>query len=116
MVFIGGCAVTDAMRGRCEMAVLETMQRLGQARFVVFGCLAAFPDDLKSVAGGYAGRLHIIPYHESHKLDELNPGIGPLRDCGRESTGRTRPLSAPHGTGRFLCDDRAGLRQSLQLL
>ncbi|MCG6533701.1 MAG: radical SAM protein [Syntrophales bacterium LBB04] len=71
LVFVGGCAVTDVMRGRCERTVLKIMQRLGQARFVVFGCLAAFPEDLQCAVGRNADRLHIIPYQASHKLDEL---------------------------------------------
>jgi len=71
LVFIGGCAVTDMMRGRCAGTVLKSMQRLRQARFVVFGCLAAFPEVLESAAGRDADRLHLIPYQDSRKLDEL---------------------------------------------
>ncbi len=69
LVFIGGCAVTDMMRFRCERAVLEKMQRVRNARFVVFGCLAAFPKGFESAIS--SGRLHIIPYQASSKLDEL---------------------------------------------
>lgn len=71
LVFIGGCAVTDVMRRRCEEAILQSMKRLRHARFVVFGCLAAFPEGLESGSGREADRLHIIPYRASHKLDEL---------------------------------------------
>jgi tRNA A37 methylthiotransferase MiaB len=72
LILIGGCAVTDRMRRRCERTVLETMQRLSNAQFVVFGCLAAFPEGLKSAVGGRdADRLHMIPYKASQRLDEL---------------------------------------------
>ncbi|TFG93235.1 MAG: radical SAM protein [Syntrophobacterales bacterium] len=71
LVFVGGCAVTDLMRSRCEQAILKSMQQLPQARFVIFGCLAAFPEGFRSIAGRDADRLHIIPYHASRKLDEL---------------------------------------------
>ena len=71
LVFIGGCAVTDVMRSRCEDAIFQNMQRLERPRFVIFGCLAAFPESLRSAAGRDADRLSIIPYQESHKLDEL---------------------------------------------
>ncbi len=71
LVFIGGCAVTDGMRTRCERTVLESMERLTQATFVVFGCLAAFPEGLRPPSNRNADRLHIIPYHETGKLDEL---------------------------------------------
>jgi threonylcarbamoyladenosine tRNA methylthiotransferase CDKAL1 len=71
LVFIGGCAVTDVMRGRCEKTILKIMQQPGQARFVVFGCLAAFPEGLRVLLGRESERFHIIPYESSHKLDEL---------------------------------------------
>jgi len=71
LVFIGGCAVTDVMRGRCEKTILRIMQQLGQASFVIFGCLAAFPDELRALLGREGERLRIIPYQSSHKLDEL---------------------------------------------
>lgn len=71
LVFIGGCAVTDLMRLRCEESILKTMQQLRQARFVIFGCLAAFPERFRSIAGRDADRLHIIPYQASRELDEL---------------------------------------------
>ena len=71
LVFIGGCAVTDVMRGRCEKTILKIKQQLGQARFVIFGCLAAFPEELRSLLGRDGERFHIIPYQASHKLDEL---------------------------------------------
>jgi len=71
LVFIGGCAVTDLMRSRCQQAILKAMQELRQARFVIFGCLAAFPEGLRSIAGRNAERLHIIPYQASRDLDEL---------------------------------------------
>jgi len=71
LVFIGGCAVTDVMRGRCEGTILKIMQQQGKARFVVFGCLAAFPKGLQSMAGKDVERLHMIPYQASHRLDEL---------------------------------------------
>src|SRR4030042_796333 len=71
LVFIGGCAVTDVLRGRCEKTILEIKQQLGQARLVIFGCLAAFPEGLRSVVGRDGDRFHIIPYQASYKLDEL---------------------------------------------
>ena len=71
LVFVGGCAVTDTMRNRCEKTILTIMRELGQARLVIFGCLAAFPEALQSSAGKDAERLCIIPYRESRKLDEL---------------------------------------------
>ena len=71
LVFIGGCAVTDLMRSRCEEAILKTMQQLRQARFVIFGCLAAFPEGFRSMVGRDADRLHIIPYQATRELDEL---------------------------------------------
>jgi len=71
VVFIGGCAVTDVMRRRCEGTILEHMQQRDRAHFVVFGCLAAFPQGLQSASRSDNGRLHIIPHQESHKLDEL---------------------------------------------
>jgi threonylcarbamoyladenosine tRNA methylthiotransferase CDKAL1 len=71
LVFIGGCAVTDTMRRRCDDIVVNNILRFTRARFVVFGCLAAFPDDLAAVTGIDRSRLNIIGYKESHKLDEL---------------------------------------------
>jgi len=71
MVFIGGCAVTDLMRSRCEASIVKIMQQLRHARFVIFGCLAAFPEGFRSIAGRDADRLHIIPYQASRELDEL---------------------------------------------
>jgi threonylcarbamoyladenosine tRNA methylthiotransferase CDKAL1 len=71
LVFVGGCAVTDTMRARCEGTVLESMRQLPRARFVVFGCLAAFPEGLQAAAGRDADRLHIVPYREGRRLDEL---------------------------------------------
>ncbi len=71
LVFVGGCAVTDQMRARCEETVLRRMRQLPRAGFVVFGCLAAFPDRLRSAAGREVERLHIIPFRASHELDEL---------------------------------------------
>lgn len=71
LVFIGGCAVTDAMRGRCEGAILKYRRKHAQAHIVVFGCLAAFPEGLQSVAGKDADRFHIISYRASRELDKL---------------------------------------------
>jgi tRNA A37 methylthiotransferase MiaB len=71
LAFIGGCAVTDVMRGRCRGTVLTIIQQLAQARLVLFGCLAAFPEEFRSLTGRDAERLHLIPYQASHKLDEL---------------------------------------------
>jgi tRNA A37 methylthiotransferase MiaB len=71
LVFIGGCAVTDVMRLRCEGTILKEMQQHGRAHFVVFGCLAAFPEGLRAESGTAIDRLHIVPYQESGKLDEL---------------------------------------------
>lgn len=71
LVFVGGCVVTDLMRSRCEQAILKSMQQLREARFIIFGCLAAFPEGLQSTLGRDVDRLHIIPYRASHELDEL---------------------------------------------
>ncbi len=71
LVFVGGCAVTDLMRSRCEETILKTMQQIRIARFVIFGCLAAFPEGFRSIVGRDADRLHIIPYQASRELDEL---------------------------------------------
>ena len=71
LVFIGGCAVTDAMRDRCQDVVLKAMRRFGRASFIVFGCLAAFPEGLQSAINQFPNRLHVIPYEASHRLDEL---------------------------------------------
>ncbi len=71
LVFVGGCAVTDVMRNRCRATIVKLMQQRAHAHFVVFGCLAAFRESLESGVGPSAGRLHIIPYQASHKLDEL---------------------------------------------
>jgi len=71
LVFIGGCAVTDLMRSRCEETILKSMQQLRQAQFIIFGCLAAFPEGFRSIAGRDAHRLHLIPYQASRELDEL---------------------------------------------
>ena len=71
LVFVGGCAVTDQMRSRCEETVLRSIQERRDAHFVVFGCLAAFPDGFLKAAGRDAHRLHLIPYHASRELDEL---------------------------------------------
>ncbi len=71
LVFVGGCAVTDLMRSRCEQAIVKSMQQLPQARFVIFGCLAAFPEGVRLIVGRNADRLHIIPYQASRELDEL---------------------------------------------
>ncbi len=71
LVFIGGCAVTDSMRSRCEETILKSMQQLGQAQFVIFGCLAAFPEGFRSIASRDADRLHLIPYQASSELDKL---------------------------------------------
>ena len=71
LVFVGGCVVTDLMRSRCEQAILKSMQQLREARFVIFGCLAAFPNGLQSTLGRDVDRLHIIPYRASHELEEV---------------------------------------------
>ncbi len=71
LVFIGGCGVTDVMRGRCEKTILRIFQQVGQASFVIFGCLAAFPEELRSLLGLEGDRFQIIPSQASHRLDEL---------------------------------------------
>jgi threonylcarbamoyladenosine tRNA methylthiotransferase CDKAL1 len=71
LVLVGGCAVTDTMRSRCEEIVLKSFAGNENATFVVFGCLAAFPDILATGSRAQAGRLVIIPYGESHILDDL---------------------------------------------
>jgi tRNA A37 methylthiotransferase MiaB len=70
LVFIGACVVTDAMRERCEAAIAEWMRGLPRARFIVFGCLAAFPKTLRA-AFADRQRLRFIPYHDSAALDAL---------------------------------------------
>jgi ribosomal protein S12 methylthiotransferase len=70
LVFIGGCAVTDAMRGRCEEAIRELAVCREPARVVVFGCLAAFPENF--LPGNAAeNRISLIPFRESRTLDNL---------------------------------------------
>jgi tRNA A37 methylthiotransferase MiaB len=70
LVFIGGCAVTDVMRNRCEEKVRDLMTRREAARVVIFGCLAAFPENL--TAGDASGsRVALIPFRESRRLDEI---------------------------------------------
>jgi len=71
LILVGACVVTDGMRRRCEAAVAEGMRRLPGARFVVFGCLAAFPEDLRAALGPEAGRLRFISYSGSAELDAL---------------------------------------------
>ncbi|HSB82032.1 MAG TPA: radical SAM protein [Candidatus Methylomirabilis sp.] len=71
LVFVGGCIVSDQMRSRCEGTIRELMQQLPRARFVVFGCLAAFPEGLRAAVGRDDRRLHVIDYRASHELDEL---------------------------------------------
>jgi tRNA A37 methylthiotransferase MiaB len=71
LIFVGGCAVTDLMRMRCEQAVFGAMQKWKAARFVVFGCLAAFPEGFRAAAKQDADRLHLIPYRKSGDLDRL---------------------------------------------
>jgi tRNA A37 methylthiotransferase MiaB len=71
LVLVGACVVTDQMRQRCEAAVAEGMRGHPGSRFVVFGCLAAFPGDLRAAVGAEAGRLLFIPYHRSRELDAL---------------------------------------------
>jgi tRNA A37 methylthiotransferase MiaB len=70
MIFIGGCAVTDAMRQRCEETIRELALRRERARVVVFGCLAAFPENLP--AGDAAqNRIALIPVREGRVLDNI---------------------------------------------
>ncbi len=69
LVFVGACVVTDRMRQRCEEAIAVAMNRHARARFIVFGCLAAFPDDLQAALGGEAVRVRFIPYQASTELD-----------------------------------------------
>lgn len=71
LVLMGACVVTDGMRRRCETAIAEEVRRHPRARFIVFGCLAAFPDDLREAAGADAGRISFISYRESRALDAL---------------------------------------------
>lgn len=71
LVFVGACVVTDRMRRRCEEAIAVAMNRHVRARFVVFGCLAAFPDDLQAALGGEAVRVRFIPYQASTELDDF---------------------------------------------
>jgi len=71
LVFIGGCAVTDLMRLRCQETILKSMRQMRQGQFIVFGCLAAFPEDFRSMADRDAHRFHLIPYQASSDLDKL---------------------------------------------
>lgn len=71
LFFFGGCAVTDRMRGRCEGIILERMAANPGAGFVVFGCLAAFPDRLLAAAARLDVTLRIVPFVESSRLDDL---------------------------------------------
>lgn len=71
LVFVGGCAVTDLMRLRCEQAIIRSMQQFKETHFVIFGCLAAFPEGFRSMERREADRLHIIPYQATHELDKL---------------------------------------------
>jgi len=71
LFFFGGCAVTDRMRARCEEIILESMGDHPGASFVVFGCLAAFPERLLASAGLHGTTLRIIPFAESSRLDDL---------------------------------------------
>jgi len=71
LVFIGGCAVTDAMRSRCENTVLNLMAQIKHAKIVIFGCLAAFPESLKTATGKDIDRLRMISYRDSRELDEM---------------------------------------------
>lgn len=71
LFFIGGCTVTDRMRARCEEIILESMRKHPRACFVVFGCLAAFPERLLAEAGQLGASLRIVAFNESQKLDDL---------------------------------------------
>lgn len=71
LFFIGGCTVTDRMRSRCEEIILENRRKYPRTCFVVFGCLAAFPERLLADAGQNNALLHIISFEEGHKLDAL---------------------------------------------
>jgi tRNA A37 methylthiotransferase MiaB len=71
LAFIGGCAVTDTMRSRCEKTVLNLMQMIPQARIVIFGCLASFPEGFKKATGKDIDRLYLISYRDSRELDKL---------------------------------------------
>ncbi len=71
LVLVGACVVTDQMRRRCEAAVAEGLRRHPRASFVVFGCLAAFPEDLRVSLGSDAGWIRFIPYRASVELDAL---------------------------------------------
>ncbi len=82
LVFIGGCAVTDLMRLRCQEAVLKSMQQLKQAQFVIFGCLAAFPEGWQASTGPDVDRLHLIPYQASGNLDALIQAQVPFASVG----------------------------------
>lgn len=70
LFFIGGCAVTDVMRNRCEETIRKIMERHVRAQVVIFGCLAAFPEILLSLRSA-ENRLHLISFRESRRLDDL---------------------------------------------
>lgn len=71
MVFVGGCTVTDLMRVRCVQNIVKMMREQPEAQFVVFGCLSAFPEELRTMAASELKRLHIVTYQECHELDRL---------------------------------------------
>ena len=71
MVFIGGCTVTDLMRTRCVQKILHLMRAQPKAHFIVFGCLSAFPEEMRTLAVADQDRLHIVTYQASSFLDSL---------------------------------------------
>ncbi|MEW6078779.1 MAG: radical SAM protein [Thermodesulfobacteriota bacterium] len=70
MIFVGGCAVTDAMRQRCEENIRELAASRNRARVVVFGCLAAFPENLLT-GDATENRIALIPVREGRALDNI---------------------------------------------
>jgi tRNA A37 methylthiotransferase MiaB len=71
LVFIGGCTVTDQKRDGCLQQILWMMQQLPTARFIVYGCLAAFPEELWRLAASDRQRLEVVAYLQSSRVDEL---------------------------------------------
>jgi len=71
MAFIGGCVVTDTLRNKGVIRIQSLMQQMRQVQFVIFGCLAAFPESFRCALTFEAGRAHLIPCQASRKLDEL---------------------------------------------
>lgn len=80
LVFIGGCTVTDLMRDRCLHTIATMMQEQPEARFVVFGCLSAFPEEFRLMSVADQNRLNIVAYQAAGDLDSLIEARIPFKD------------------------------------